>query len=196
MLDSMIRIKLRKQGITLTHNIYAGYDSEYKKIDMKYNKLLSVQLALSTQSVLKLPLNTEYNFGYKSKSGSLINESESPILDSDKILGELRHGIKMYRKLKYGGHDESLSRLITGVKDFGKSYITDDEHLYIIYANTPVKQYFNRLDSYSLKTLVTKSKELVDPSLSCSERQIFDELKNLFEKSLPSDTLDSFPQGS
>lgn len=197
MLDSMLRLKTRKQGITLTQNIYCGFDSEYKKIDMRFNRLLSVQLALSTQSTLKLPLNPEFNFGYKSKSGEIIHEQGSKILDIEKVLGEIRRGIKTYRTLKFGGHDDSLTRLIIGIKESGKSYITDQEFMHVIYTNTRVKQYFNRLESYSLKKLVEKSLELVGSDLEDSAERIFEELKNLFETALatnPGESLDTLTE--
>lgn len=62
LLDSSLRLKLRKRGLTIIQNIYCGFDTEYKNIDMLTNKILSAQLALSTQTVLKMPLDQDFNF--------------------------------------------------------------------------------------------------------------------------------------
>lgn len=190
-LDSMVRLKLRKIGVSLSQNIYCGYDSEYKKVDMKFNKLLSVQLALSTQTILKLPTNTEFTFGYKSKSGEFFSDTPDSILETEKILGCLRSGIKIYRFLKYGNYDDSLNLLVSGLKSSGKSVFIDGDQFHVIFPNTPIKQHFQRLDSYSLKTLVQTSLELVKNDLIDSSDSILTELKDLHDSQKrpePSDT--------
>lgn len=58
-LDRSIRHKLRKQGLTISQNIYTGFDTEYTSLaeyPVALNKLLSAQLAVTTRTRLKLPL--------------------------------------------------------------------------------------------------------------------------------------------
>lgn len=58
-LDSNIRFKLRKQGLTVSQNIYTGFDTEYAsstQIPVPLNKILSAQLAVTTRTRLKLPI--------------------------------------------------------------------------------------------------------------------------------------------
>jgi hypothetical protein len=38
-----LRDYIRQHGITLSENIYCGFDTEYKNIDLKSNKILSAQ---------------------------------------------------------------------------------------------------------------------------------------------------------
>jgi hypothetical protein len=61
-LDPSIRRLLLKRGISITHNIYTGFDTEYVNIDSNYNKLLSVQLAVTSKTLLKLPIEREFEF--------------------------------------------------------------------------------------------------------------------------------------
>lgn len=58
--DSSIRLKLTKRGISVIQNTYTGFDTEYKNIDSKNNKLLSVQMAVTSRIYLKMPLNKKY----------------------------------------------------------------------------------------------------------------------------------------
>src|SRR5690348_12537646 len=60
-IDPSIRIKTRNRGLSLIQNIYSGYDSEYKAKDAKNNDLLSVQLAVNTKTLLKVPNNKLYS---------------------------------------------------------------------------------------------------------------------------------------
>jgi hypothetical protein len=59
-IDPSIRVKMRKKGVSIIQNAYTGFDTEYKNIDFKRNELISVQLAVNTKTLLKLPLHTEY----------------------------------------------------------------------------------------------------------------------------------------
>jgi len=43
LVDISIREGLRQRGITLIKNVYTGFDTEYKKLNTKYNKILSAQ---------------------------------------------------------------------------------------------------------------------------------------------------------
>ena len=60
-IDPSIRLKLKNKGLSLIQNIYSGYDSEYKEINANNNRLLSVQLAVNTKTLLKLPNNKGYS---------------------------------------------------------------------------------------------------------------------------------------
>lgn len=42
-LNPSIRESMRQRGITISENVYCGFDTEYKNIDMKKNKILSAQ---------------------------------------------------------------------------------------------------------------------------------------------------------
>jgi len=55
-----IREAMRKKSITITKNIYCGFDTEYEHVDMSTNKILSAQFAVSSKVLLSLPLVSKY----------------------------------------------------------------------------------------------------------------------------------------
>jgi len=71
-LNPSIRDSLRQRGITVTENIYCGFDTEYKNIEMDKNKILSAQWAVNSKIVLTLPYLTEYDLsGMNTQSGQI-----------------------------------------------------------------------------------------------------------------------------
>jgi hypothetical protein len=60
-LNPSIRECMRQRGITVSENVYCGFDTEYKNIDMKSNKILSAQWAVNSKLVLSLPNLSDYN---------------------------------------------------------------------------------------------------------------------------------------
>jgi hypothetical protein len=65
-----IRESMRQRGITVTENIYCGYDTEFKNVDMKENQILSAQWAVNSKIVLSLPHLCAYNLsGMNTHSG-------------------------------------------------------------------------------------------------------------------------------
>src|SRR5437762_12045552 len=59
-LEPSLRSKLQKKGISIIQNIYTGFDTEYKRVDSKFYMLISVQLALNTKILLKIPKYSKY----------------------------------------------------------------------------------------------------------------------------------------
>lgn len=56
-LEPSLRKSLLKKGITITHNIQNGFDTEYENKDTKTNKLLSVQMAINVITYLRIQLH-------------------------------------------------------------------------------------------------------------------------------------------
>lgn len=185
-LDTSIRLKLRKRGISFIQNIYCGFDTEYKNIDAIHNNLLSAQLAVNTQTLLKIPLSEEYNFGVvNSITGEITPESgiNTKGFSTSTVLNIIRSGLKIYRDFKYPEYDDSMNLLIEGLKSEGVNCITAHENMIFIFANTTAKEYFKRtLDGvYSLQELVSTSKILVQEDLTLEFKNIVDKLKQIYE---------------
>jgi hypothetical protein len=60
-LDPTIRESMRQRGVTVSENIYCGFDTEYKNLEMKENKIVSAQWAANSKLVLSLPYLCDYN---------------------------------------------------------------------------------------------------------------------------------------
>ena len=61
-LDPSIRTKLSKRGISISHNIYTGFDTEYSNINSVSNKLLSIQLSVSSRTLVQFPFVKEFDY--------------------------------------------------------------------------------------------------------------------------------------
>jgi len=61
-LDPSIRGKIAKKGISFTHNIYTGFDTEFINVDAVNNKLISVQLAVTSKTLVQFPGYNPFNF--------------------------------------------------------------------------------------------------------------------------------------
>jgi len=55
-----VRAALKRKSITITKNIYCGFDTEYEHVDMSKNKILSAQFAVSSKVLLSIPLVSPY----------------------------------------------------------------------------------------------------------------------------------------
>lgn len=82
-LDPAIRRHLTRRGISIIHNIYTGFDTEYDNIDERSNELLSVQLATTYKILLKLPLRTEFNYEELNIGENTYYNYEGSSLDGD-----------------------------------------------------------------------------------------------------------------
>jgi len=81
-MDPFIRFKMQKRGISIVQNIYSGFDTEFELIsyEKSQNKLISLQLALTTKTYLKIPLNSVQNLSYVHPLTSEITENFRPDL--------------------------------------------------------------------------------------------------------------------
>jgi hypothetical protein len=60
-IGSSVRESMRQRGLTLTTNVYIGFDTEYKPEEIAKNKFLSLQLAVNSKIYLQLPDVQDYS---------------------------------------------------------------------------------------------------------------------------------------
>lgn len=194
-LDPSIRSKLQKRGISITQNVYTGFDTEYKNKDAKHNELLSVQLAVNTKTLLKIPKHDDYELSsldtIRGKEYK-VKEARSPdsLFNYGLVEKSLNSCIKRIRGLKYLENDRSLWILIEGLKhmnipmiDVGDSYVFSfprSAAQTFIYYNTDGK-------GYSLEDLLNQSNKMGGPDLE-SDRAGLIELLQRISKGLKGDT--------
>jgi len=129
-LDPYIRVQIQKRGITIIHNTYTGFDTEYVMKDEKkcLNRLLSVQTAIQSRTLLKLPMNKKYNISYVHPLTSEITTYYEPknlewggkksVVKEMNVLNEsLKTCVGLIRLVKFKVHDEVISRLIESFQD-------------------------------------------------------------------------------
>jgi hypothetical protein len=146
-LDSSIKVKLKKQGITIMQNIYTGFDTEYKHKEGIFNELISVQLAVNTRTILKVPKVDSY---YACKIDTLNLYKKYSINKESKInYGLLESTIERclrdLRTIYYNDYDNIVSGLYKGFKklheDNKLAYFEHDDYFVVALPRTPIVKY-------------------------------------------------------
>jgi hypothetical protein len=134
-------MKLENRGITIYKNIYTGYDTEYQQLDYNKNKLLSVQLAVSSKILIKIPIKEYYAIN---KVNTLSNEKYAVAQDRRILFGsittklnELIDAIRLEKNYK---NDVCLDVIVKALKQRGLSHYTKDEYVIFTLDRTPIKQ--------------------------------------------------------
>ena len=191
-IDPSIRVKMQKRGISVIQNIYTGFDTEYKNIDLKYNKLVSVQLAINTKSLLKIPMYSEYELStINTLTGELYKVDKSK-KDFNFFMVEkaINRCIKEIRFLKYKSNDTSISILIEGLKRLNYPYMEKDENFVFSFPRTAIQPfiYYDEGLGCSLEDIVNQSNLIGEPYLKEDYEKIIDLIKNI-SKEVNSDIL-------
>jgi len=185
-IEPSIKHKIRKGGITIIHNTYTGYDTEYQNKDLKYNNLLTVQLAVTTRINLKIPLIKEYQFSQiDTLTGKMycIKVDRESSLDYDLILKLINNNINGIRSTKYKGYDLSLNKIVGYLKNKNIPHIEIEEKSSILFSfeRTPIETWFKIVDEegFSFIELVRKSNEMALNKREADKIRILDILKNI-----------------
>lgn len=185
-IDPSIRIHLKKSGVSFMLNTYTGYDTEYQNIDSMTNKLLSVQLAVSSRILLKLPLpDLVYKLTKVDSLKGVVYEIErsSERLNYKNLIDFINSRIKYIRDYSCKNHDESIRILVNGLKEMGIPYIVKGNYIVFMFKNSAVKTWFNseiKDIGISLKEIVMKSNDLSKPFLDEELNRIYDLLKDIY----------------
>src|SRR5690242_20379261 len=139
-IDPSIRVKLQKKGLSLIQNIYSGYDTEYVNKDSLNNKLLSVQLAVNTQTLMKIPLSSPYNISkVNTLSGTVYDVNGCNILNINHLETSLNNLIKDIRKsLGITKIDKALEKIIQTLIKMGVKYIDNGDEYIFSFGRTPI----------------------------------------------------------
>jgi hypothetical protein len=182
-IDPSIRIKLQKRGISVIQNIYTGFDTEYKCIKPGYNDLISVQLAVNTKNLLKIPKYSEYEL---STLDTLTGEVYKLNKDSEDfnfrmVENSLNKSIKEIRYLKYKENDASIFILIKGLKFLNYPFIEKEDVFVFSFPRSPIQPfiYYNEGKGYSFKDMLNQSNLIGESYLKEDYEKITDLLKKI-----------------
>jgi hypothetical protein len=191
-IDPSIRVKMQKRGISVIQKIDTGFDTEYKNIDLKYNKLVSVQLAINTKSLLKVPKYSEYELSTintLTDEGYKVDKSKKDFnfIMVEKAINKCINGIRF---LKYKSNDSSISILIEGLKHLNYPYQENDDNFVFSFPRTPIQPfiYYDEGLGCSLEDIVNQSNLIGEPYLKEDYEKIIDLIKNI-SKEVNSDIL-------
>jgi hypothetical protein len=147
-LDASIRDKLTKRGMSIISNIYTGFDSEYYNIDNVTNKLLSVQMTITSSVTLKLPVFNPYSYGDeidvltgKTFENIFPNVERINYLSMSTIEKYIRECVESYRILKgFRDYDKSFEKIIKGLKGKEIRYVDKKDFVYFIFDLSKFKE--------------------------------------------------------
>lgn len=132
--ESFMKIGLKRSGISISQNTYTGFDSEYQYKGDKFNTLISVQLAVSSRIILKLPtpVNKYKLFGVNSFTGDIYKLSIGKVhLFNGHIFSRIDERIKFLRNILYPGYDYSMRKLLENLKTRdGLTFVEKGEFTY------------------------------------------------------------------
>jgi hypothetical protein len=181
-IDPSVRAKLQKRGISIIQNIYTGFDTEYKNINFKYNDLISVQLAVNTKTLLKLPKYSEYvlsSLDTLSSKEYKIHYGEG--FNSGLVQKSLNKSIDEIRLLRFKKNDISISILIEGLKRLKIPHIEKDNVFIFSLPRTPINSfiYYNEGEGYSFENMLNQSNLIGDPYLNKDFERLIELLKGI-----------------
>jgi hypothetical protein len=207
-LDPVISLSLQNRGLTLIQNIYTGFDTEYKQEGYSTNKLVSVQLAVNTKTLLKLPRYNDFKLStVNSLNNDMYELSNNVDMDKPLIEGVITDYIKLIKLNKYPyvkskklidsrtpiptqyELEESLLKLSEGLKSRGVKFIESDKDILFSFPRTVIKEYFKRVDTFTFKELVKISDTMADPYFVEELDRIYNLLKVLSQESQESKTV-------
>lgn len=196
-LDPFLKVQIRKRGVSIIQNIYTGFDTEYEIIDegKNLNKLISIQIALQTRTLVKVPLNSIQDISYVHPLTSEITNfykpktfnwkasddcSEKTINEMSLINDNLKYYMKIYRDLKYTSRDLITASIIEEFHKLEKvTFFEDVKNDQIIFAlplsETKTKLIYPEKD-YSMRELVELSGSLASEALANSYNDLISQL--------------------
>lgn len=188
-LEPSIREKFSKRGISFINNIYTGLDTEYKSIDSTTNKLLSVQLSLTTSLLLKLPKKVEFDFEefnvftndtYKKNAENL--DVLKSAIKTDYVKELINKSIDYYRLINNRhSYDETIEKIITSFKHKGIRYIDKDDCILFVFDCDKVRGFYKTLDSYSFKELIITSNNMAKQDLDFLKEKVKSLLESVYK---------------
>ena len=145
-LDPYLKMQLQRRGVTIIENTYTGFDTEYELLNEHkcLNTLISMQFAVQSRTLIKIPLyktldisyvhplTSEITSFYKPNLYQLSGDNQNENEKDGKTLNEmnlinscLRSTIEKMRG-RFTTHDEINRKMIDGLKNVKGVYSFED----------------------------------------------------------------------
>jgi hypothetical protein len=183
-LDPSIRLYLVKRGISIKENVYVGFDTEFTKIGLCTNRIVSSQLAVSSKIYLKVPRLDVYKLAKVDEQTNkliLLTKSSSGLKYS-KVESSIQSCIVQLRQLKFGGYDNSmkiLTECLCLIK--GVSYKENEDSVMFGFPRTSIQPYIKLGSDFSLSEMMQVSASIATPQLQQMDeivKDLFVDIKN------------------
>jgi hypothetical protein len=201
-LEPSLRHKVKKRGISIIQNSYIGFDSEYKSLDSKFNKLLSVQMAYNTRTLVKIPKESRYELStmhpLRSESYKELSIRAIPNIKIEKLEETLNSSIERIREIGNKKYDISILQLLKALKNLGIPFIEREDMYFFTLPLSPIKTliYFNEKDKgLSFKEMVKMTNNHCEPILNETYLELITQLEKIHtSKENPSDYGEEIPK--
>lgn len=165
-LHPLIRYKLQKPGISVTLSTVVGFDTEFEldKIKHNQNNLLSVQIALNTRVIIRMPEVTPFEIGSINTLTSEIYgvEPNKSYVKINKNIGNVVGKIRDMEYEPYTKYIEKVKSLLM-VQEMKSFEVLEKHCVYYIFPLSETSSKILYKDSYSFKELVDEVDEMVKP---------------------------------
>ena len=177
-LDSSIKHHIRKPGVSLSKNIYVGFDTEFNNISSGKNKLVSSQIAVSSRVIAKVPKTPRYSISSFDVDLNKLHrvKTKSDIFNYSKVETSIQILIQQIKYIKFGRFEECMLILTECLKQIKglKYYDIEEEYTLFSFPKSEIQPYIYLGKQCSFKTLL----DLASP---CGNRQVDAMSKNIVE---------------
>lgn len=116
-LDTSIRYSLQKRGVSIKETVYIGFDTEYQQQTSTQNKLISAQMAVASQTVVKVPRQSAYKISQMDEKGNLIRlVKNSNVFNYVKLENSVKLCVDRARRLRNKDYDVLMLKMSEGLK--------------------------------------------------------------------------------
>jgi hypothetical protein len=182
-LDNTIKVQVRKQGIIINQNTYAGFDTEFNFLNLGKNNLISAQLAVTSRIQIKLPNNPKYSISTLDTKTTKIYKlkTESSQFNYWKVENTIRVLIQEVKGIKWGGeYDEAMFGLVECFKMVrGITYYVNDEYIVFNLPKSAIQPYIIFNNCISFKELVKAASSISAPNLSKTTDELLHLIKTI-----------------
>lgn len=184
-LEPSLRHKVKRRGISIIQNSYIGFDSEYTSLDSKFNKLLSVQMAYNTRTLVKIPKESRYELftmhPLRKENYKELTIRNIPNIKIEMLESMLNSSIERIREIRNKKYDSSILQLLKALRKLGLSFIDKDDMYIFTLPLSPIKTliYYNEEGKgLSFKEMVKMTNNRCEPILN----ETYFDLITLLEK--------------
>jgi len=111
--DPSIKQHFKKRSISITTDVYAGFDSEFTPIDFGLNQLISMQLSVSGGLKMEIPLFINYKFeGVNTLTSETFIKNNPKFEEFDELIKYITFSIRYNRILLYKNHDIVMEKIV------------------------------------------------------------------------------------
>jgi hypothetical protein len=186
-IDTSIKHHMRKQGLSLIQNVYTGFDTEFKAVDIAQNSLVSAQICVSSRLNLKIPKINRYKISNLDVEKNTLHSEykSSAIFNYSKVENSIQNCLQKIKAIKFGNYDEVMHIYNECFKNLkGVKYYEGEEFNLFAFPRSQIQPYILLQTKVSLKELIKITTSLSKPTLDNQIKSVINLIKDISSKGL------------